>query len=142
MATACYLDLTGQAVPVSDQVTRRFVVENYDPIAAFSYWRGGELGLRSWLASLRAVDETAWFARDDLRPFGLMCLRMGWRMVTRRLALPQGRAPSADFRFSSGRRFSRDRGGRVGQRPATPENTTIPTRRPAEPQPHKEGTKV
>jgi D-aspartate ligase len=166
VATACYLDLTGQAVPVSDQVTRRFVVENYDPIAAFSYWRGGELGLRSWLASLRAVDETAWFARDDLRPFGLMCLRMGWRMATRRLALPQGRAPSADFRFSSGRRFSRDRTGRVGQRPATPENTKIQnlfhpsisgsdslssheedekgsqTRRPAEPQPHKEGTKV
>jgi D-aspartate ligase len=112
------------------------VVENYDPIAAFSYWRGGELGLRSWLASLRAVDETAWFAGDDLRPFGLMCLRMGWRMATRRLALPQGRAPSADFRFSRGR------ASRAGQRPAAPGTTKISTRRPAEPQPRKEGTKV
>ena len=32
------------------------------------------------------VDETAWFARDDLRPFGLMCLRMGWRIT----AVPPG----------------------------------------------------
>ena len=174
VASACYLDLTGQAVPPGEQVPRGFVVENYDPIAAFSYWRGGELGLRSWLASLRTVDETAWFARDDLRPFGLMCLRMGWRMATRPLAragltLPQGRAPRADFRFScgrAGRGFSRDRGGRVGQRPATPEITKnqslshpsisgsehagshaederdSQTRRPAGPQPRKEGTKV
>jgi D-aspartate ligase len=103
VAMACYLDLTGLAVPEGEQVIRRFVVENYDPIAAFSYWRRGELGLRSWLTSLRAVDETAWFARDDLRPFGLMCMRMGWRMATRPLGLPQGTAPRTEFRFSGGR---------------------------------------
>jgi D-aspartate ligase len=103
VAMACYLDLTGLAVPEGTQETRRFVVENYDPIAAFGYWRRGELGLRSWLESLRAVDETAWFARDDLRPFGLMCMRMGWRMATRPLGLPQGTAPRTDFRFSGGR---------------------------------------
>jgi len=150
VASACYLDLTGQAVPASEQVARGFVVENYDPIAAFSYWRGGELGLRPWLASLRTVDETAWFARDDLRPFGLMCLRMGWRMATRPLAKagltpPQGRAPSADFRFSrgrAGRGFSRGRRGRMGERPATPEITNIQTGRPAGPRPRKEETKV
>ena len=78
---------------------RAFLVENYDPISALSYWRRGELGLRSWLASLRTVDETAWFARDDLRPFGLMCLRMGWRLATRPLGATAGRAPSTDFRF-------------------------------------------
>jgi Acyl-CoA dehydrogenase, N-terminal domain len=42
---------------------------------------GGELSLRAWMSSLRGVDETAWFARDDLRPFGLICLRMGWRLA-------------------------------------------------------------
>ena len=84
-----------------------YALENYDPIAAFSYWRRGELGLRPWLASLRTVDEAAWFARDDLRPFGLMCLRMGWRMATRRLDLPQGRASSTDVRFSGGRAAAR-----------------------------------
>ncbi len=61
------------------------MVESYDPLSAISYWRSGDLGLRSWLARAVAVDETAWFARDDLRPFELMCLRMGWRMLTRPL---------------------------------------------------------
>jgi D-aspartate ligase len=84
IVTAAYLDLTGQAIPEGEQVSGRgFLVENYDPIGAIGYWRGGELGLRSWLASLRTVDEVAWFAPDDLRPFGLMCVRMGWRMVAR-----------------------------------------------------------
>jgi D-aspartate ligase len=139
VATACYLDLTGQTVPVSDQVTGRgFMVENYDPISALRYWRGGELGLRSWLASLRTVDETAWFARDDLRPFGVMCLRMGWRLATRPLALPQGRAPSSDFRYSGGRAAAR-----AGQRALRSQPTTqIPTTRPPEPRSPREGTTV
>lgn len=80
---AAYLDLTGQAAGCGPQVDGRvFLVENYDPLSALSRWRGRQLGLRNWLASLREADELAWFARDDLRPFGLMCLRMGWRAVT------------------------------------------------------------
>ncbi len=117
---------------------RGFMVENYDPISALSYWRGGELGLKSWLASLRTVDETAWFARDDLRPFGLMCLRMGWRMATRPLGLPQGRAPSADFRYSSGRAAARAGQGVPRSRPVT----DIQTSRPTEPRSPKEETRV
>jgi hypothetical protein len=138
VATACYLDLTGEAVPDREQVTRRFVVENYDPIAAFGYWRGGELGLRPWLASLRAIDETAWFARDDLRPFGLMCLRMGWRMATRPLGLPQGKASSTDFRYSGGR--SAARAGRGAARSQSVTQNRIARR--TEPRSRKEGTKV
>ena len=65
---------------------RGFLVENYDPISALAHMRRGELRLGSWLASMRTVDETAWFARDDLRPFGLMCLRMGWRLASRPFA--------------------------------------------------------
>jgi predicted ATP-grasp superfamily ATP-dependent carboligase len=83
---AQYLDLTGAQIPEGEQVSGRgFLVENYDPISSLAYWRSGELDLRSWVASIRAVDETAWFATDDLRPFGLMCLRMGWRLATRPL---------------------------------------------------------
>jgi D-aspartate ligase len=80
-----YLDMTGQSSPGRDDAAgeqvsgRRFLVENYDPISSVRYWRDGELGLRSWAASLRGIDETAWFAGDDLRPFGLMCLYMGAR---------------------------------------------------------------
>ncbi|HEX6519510.1 MAG TPA: ATP-grasp domain-containing protein [Streptosporangiaceae bacterium] len=84
VALAAYLDLTGQRIPFAEQVSGRgFLVENYDPISALAHWRRGELSPRAWLASLREVDETAWFATDDLRPFGLMCLRMGWRAVSR-----------------------------------------------------------
>jgi D-aspartate ligase len=90
VATAAYLDLTGQPIPAGEQVARRFVVENYDPLGALGYWRRGELSLGAWLSSLRGVDETAWFAADDLRPFGLMCLRMGWRLVSR----PASRLPA------------------------------------------------
>ena len=60
MVTAAYLDLTGQPYSVRGQVSgRRFVVENYDPLGALSYWRR-ELGPR--LAALAGAEETAWFA--------------------------------------------------------------------------------
>ena len=93
---AAYLDLTGQPVPAGTQCSGRgFVVENYDPLGALGYWRSGELTPARWLASLRRVDETAWFARDDLRPFGLMCLQMGARAVTRPFARGRGLLPLA-----------------------------------------------
>jgi D-aspartate ligase len=84
VARAAHLDLTGRPIPPGRAAAgRRFLVENYDTLAALGYLRRGELSLRSWLGTLRAVDEKAWFARDDLTPFGLMCLRMAWRVVER-----------------------------------------------------------
>ncbi len=112
VALAAYLDLTGQPIPAAAQVDgRTFVVENYDPVSALGRWRAGELGWRSWLASVRGADEWAWFARDDLRPFGLMCMRMGWRALTRKVARSPACAPprsparpaSGDFRYRPGR---------------------------------------
>jgi D-aspartate ligase len=80
VVTAAYLDLTGQQFAVRGQVSgRRFLVENYDPLGALGYWRAGELGPVSWLRSLYGAEETAWFAWDDLLPFGLMCARMAAR---------------------------------------------------------------
>jgi predicted ATP-grasp superfamily ATP-dependent carboligase len=88
VALAQYLDLTGHPITPSAQVDgRNFVVENYDPLGALAYWKNGELTLREWASSLRGVDEVAWFAFDDIVPFGLMCARMGWRLLTRPLAL-------------------------------------------------------
>jgi D-aspartate ligase len=93
---AAYLDLTGQQVAGDEPRSgRSFVVENYDPLSALSYWRSGELRLRSWLASLRTADETAWFARDDVRPFSLMCLRMGWRVMSKPVARDRGGGAAA-----------------------------------------------
>jgi predicted ATP-grasp superfamily ATP-dependent carboligase len=103
---AAYLDLTGQAIPPGEQVNgRRFLAESYDPLSGLAMWRSGELSLRSWLSSLKAVDETAWFAWDDLQPFGLMCLRMGWK-----LAIPFSRnrkpAPLHGLHYRAGRAAS------------------------------------
>ena len=124
---AAYLDLTGQAIPQGEQVNgRTFLVENYDPLSALANWRRGELGLRSWVSSLRMVDETAWFARDDLRPFGLMCLRMGWRMATRPFSSNLRRAAPPSFRYRAGR--------------ATSGISQTPIARPAAPRPPREDT--
>ncbi|HSL07381.1 MAG TPA: carboxylate--amine ligase [Pseudonocardiaceae bacterium] len=93
VVAAAHLDLTGRDIPTGlPRIGRRFLVENYDPIAALRY-RGDGLDLRSWVASVRRVDELAWFARDDLAPFGLMCLRMGWRAMTRYRASRRALAP-------------------------------------------------
>ena len=103
---AAYLDLTGQAVPDAAQVDgRSFVVENYDPLGALGYWRRGDLTPVAWARSVRGVDEAAWFAGDDLRPFGLMCLRMGWRAASR----PFTQRHNAGARLRNEPRYSRGR---------------------------------
>ena len=107
VALAAYLDLTGQPIPPGEQVNGRgFLVENYDPISAVAHMRSGELRPRAWLASLRTVDETAWFARDDLRPFGLMCLRMGWRLASRPFGRTGGGTSPTQIRCRAGRAAS------------------------------------
>ncbi len=122
---AAYLDLTGQPVAAAGPVVgRTFMVESYDPLSALSYWRSGELSPRGWLASMRDVDEAAWFARDDLRPFGLMCMRMGWRVLARPLA--RGRVTAAAGRRPAPRvRRGRARATAAGRRIVSrPEQTT------------------
>lgn len=116
VALASYLDLTGQPIPDGAPVLdRRFLVENYDPIAALGYWRGGDLTPRAWSASLRDVHETAWFARDDPVPFALMCTWMVRRAVTRRFGR---RRPETALPLY---RAGRDRGvGTARQRFASP----------------------
>ena len=82
VARLLYLDMTGQPLPAaSPRWGRRWVIEDQDLFSALDYAREGTLSLGEWLASFRGVEEAAWFAFDDLRPF--------WRTVvavTRRLA--------------------------------------------------------
>ncbi|GAB3278014.1 carboxylate--amine ligase [Parasphingorhabdus pacifica] len=105
VAFASYLDLTGQGIPSGIPLTgRRFLVENYDPIAAGRYWSQGELGIGDWARSLRGVDETAWFAGDDLLPFALMVGWMGRRAMSRLPIGPGARpAPAPAPIFRTGR---------------------------------------
>jgi D-aspartate ligase len=94
---ALHLDLTGREVRRRPQRDGRvFVVEQGDLLASLGYHRAGDLSLRSWLSSLRGTRrELAWFARDDLAPFLLMCVRFLLRGVQHALRLQQGRPPNA-----------------------------------------------
>ena len=104
VARAAYLDLTGQSIPAQQpRSERHFVVENYDLLAALGYHRRGELDLRTWIQSLRSVDETAWFARDDLAPFGLMWLRIGLRAAQRSFGVSARRRVASLPRYRPGR---------------------------------------
>lgn len=70
---AMYLDMTGQAVRVSSpRLGRKWVVENGDIISFHDYHRDGKLTFFQWIRSFKGVQEGAWFASDDLAPFGLM----------------------------------------------------------------------
>jgi D-aspartate ligase len=90
---ALHLDLTGREVRRRPQREGRvLVVEQSDLLASLGYHRAGDLSLSSWLSSLPASRrELAWFARDDLAPFLLMCVRFLLRGVQRALRLPHGR---------------------------------------------------
>ena len=90
---ALHLDLTGREVRRRPQREGRvLVVEQSDLLASLGYHRAGDLSLSSWLSSLPASrSELAWFARDDLAPFLLMCVRFLLRGVQRVLRVPPGR---------------------------------------------------
>ena len=74
VARALYLDLTGQPVPVSELTEgRKWLVEGGDFDSFLQYRRDGKLTTRQWLASMSGVQESAYFARDDPRPFLRVC---------------------------------------------------------------------
>jgi len=79
---AAYLDLTGQPVPASDiRPGRKWLLEDADLVSSRDYFRDRALTAREWIAAYGGIQEGAWFARDDLRPFLCMCARFGSRLV-------------------------------------------------------------
>lgn len=74
---ALYLDQTGRPVPpIEPREGRLWVKEDSDLITFVQHRRHGELDLRSWLGSLRQVDEGAIFALRDPLPFVTAMLMM------------------------------------------------------------------
>ena len=55
------------------------MVEQSDLMTSLQYRQLGELTLAEWVRSLRSIEETAWFARDDLLPF----IAMGWTSLVK-----------------------------------------------------------
>jgi predicted ATP-grasp superfamily ATP-dependent carboligase len=77
VARALYLDLTGQVVPQAAlRDGRKWIVEPWDLRSSLRYARDGSLTFRQWARSLRGIEEAAWFALDDPRPFAVMCLEV------------------------------------------------------------------
>lgn len=67
---ALYFDMTGQPVRTGElKEGRKWVVEPFDIVSSYRYWRDGNLRLTDWVRSFRGVEEAQWFARDDMRPF-------------------------------------------------------------------------
>ena len=85
---AFYLDLTGQPVPPTTmREGRKWIVENFDLASSLSYFRDRKLTLRDWVTSFRGVEEAAWWASDDPRPFARMSADVAAKLA-RRAAAP------------------------------------------------------
>jgi predicted ATP-grasp superfamily ATP-dependent carboligase len=74
VARAMYLHLTGQPVAAGEPPEgRKWMVEDLDFASSFYYWQEGKLSLVDWLASFKGLQESAFFANDDLRPALRVC---------------------------------------------------------------------
>lgn len=75
VARALYLDLTGQPVVAGhDLPGRKWMAEDIDLATSFYYWRDGKLTLTEWLRSFQGLQESSFFAWDDLHPMLSICL--------------------------------------------------------------------
>jgi predicted ATP-grasp superfamily ATP-dependent carboligase len=67
-----YLDLTGERVVAAEAIEgRRWILESAELIALRHYRRSRQLGLGSWLNSLRGDRELATFSFTDPAPFAV-----------------------------------------------------------------------
>jgi len=88
VARAMYLHLTGQPVAAGEPPAgRKWMVEDLDFASSLYYWREGTLSLGDWLASFKGLQESAFFANDDLRPALRVCMN-DFRQLFQR-ALPR-----------------------------------------------------
>jgi amino acid adenylation domain-containing protein len=90
VARVCYLDLTGQPVSsVHLAEGRKWVVEDFDVVSSLLYMLDGSLRFQDWVKSFLGVQESAFFAWDDLLPVLLM-LRADAAQLIRRMRRGQG----------------------------------------------------
>jgi ubiquinone/menaquinone biosynthesis C-methylase UbiE len=107
-ARVLYMDMTGQTVRTAEpRRGRRWLVENFDTKSSYAYMKDGRLSGLQWLKSFRHVEETAWFATDDLAPFLKMCrkffLPLPGRATRQGAAAPVRQQAIADFFETDGR---------------------------------------
>ena len=67
---ALYLDLTGQTLlPITPREGRRWVIEDFDVISSYHYYKEGSLSFGEWIRSFKNLEEGAWFSLKDPAPF-------------------------------------------------------------------------
>ena len=73
VARALYQDLTGQkTLPIKPREGRKWIIEDFDVVSSYHYYKEGSLTFGSWLKSFRGVEEGAWFSVRDPLPFLIM----------------------------------------------------------------------
>lgn len=91
---AAYRDATGQPVGRAPQRwDRRWMIEDWDLVAARKYIAQRRLSVGAWARSVSAADELVWFAGDDPRPAlaaGGRLAAAGLRRLLRLRARPDG----------------------------------------------------
>lgn len=77
-----YLDLTGQQqLSIVSREGRRWMIEDYDIISTYCYFREGSLKFKEWLRSFKGLEEGAWFNLKDPLPFLIMAARLCKRIL-------------------------------------------------------------
>ncbi|PYT18462.1 MAG: hypothetical protein DMG59_04365 [Acidobacteria bacterium] len=76
VARALYFNMTGQPLPAPGGAVlgRKWMVEDFDMLASFGYWRDRKLAAADWIRSFRGLQESAFFCRDDPRPILTACI--------------------------------------------------------------------
>jgi len=82
---AAYMDCTDQELPspIVSREGRRWLIEDYDIVSSYDYYREGSLTLKEWISSFKGVQELAWFSWRDPVPFLIMFSRLCGRQVSK-----------------------------------------------------------
>lgn len=95
VARALYLDMTGQSVPQDVPIEgRKWVVEFNDIKSCRAYRRDRRLSFADWIRSYRGVEEAAFFAWDDPRPFLRECADAFSRHAGKLLRMSPPKSPT------------------------------------------------
>ena len=79
---ALYMDLTSQKpYAISPREGRKWMIEDFDIISSYHYYKEGSLTLWQWIKSFRNLEEGAWFSLKDPVPFLSMLLSLSTRML-------------------------------------------------------------
>jgi D-aspartate ligase len=96
VARFLYLDMTAQPLPISLQREgRKWWIEDRDFESTLDYMREGSLNLGAWARSFRGVEEAAWFAKDDWKPFLRMMRATTLRALAKLFRVSAGKKPPA-----------------------------------------------